>query len=118
MSDINRFPSFRNKGIGDKPPLTHSIHRATGSQVQVSVCGEVAHQKDFVPFLIGIRRLSVDPQFLPALQRTICAMSVIRTEDYARQMLSASICTQVEQVRKDWAWVTIVDTGVYKLGAK
>ena len=45
-------------------------------------------------------------------------MSVIRAEDYARQMLSASICTQVEQVGKDWAWVTIVDTGVYKLGAK
>jgi phosphotransferase system enzyme I (PtsP) len=48
--------------------LARIVQRAAGSQVPVSVCGEVAHQKDFVPFLIGIglRRLSVDPQFLPA----------------------------------------------------
>jgi hypothetical protein len=54
MSDINRFPFFRNAGIGDKPPLTYIIQRATGSQVSVSVCGEVTHQEDFAPFLIGI----------------------------------------------------------------
>lgn len=86
--------------------LARLIQRATDSQVPVSVCGEVAHQKDFVPFLIGIglRRLSVDPQFLPVLQRTIRAMSVTRAEDYARQLLSASTVAQVEQVRKDWAW--------------
>ena len=35
--------------------------------------GEVAHQKNFVPFLIGIgiKRLSVSPKFLPVLQKTI-----------------------------------------------
>jgi phosphotransferase system enzyme I (PtsP) len=51
--------------------LTRIIQRATGSQVPVSVCGEVAHQEDFVPFFIGIgiRQLSVDPQFLPVLQK-------------------------------------------------
>ena len=86
--------------------MTPIIQRATGSQVQVSICGEVAHQKDFVPFLIGIglRLLSVDPQFLPVLQSTIRAMSVTRAEDYARQLLSASTVAQVEQVRKEWAW--------------
>jgi len=87
--------------------LARIVQRATASQVPVSVCGEVAHQKDFVPFLIGIgiRRLSVDPQFLPVLQSTIRAMSVARAEDYARQLLSASTVAQVEQVREEWAWV-------------
>ena len=86
--------------------LARIIQSAAGRRVPVSVCGEVAHQKDFVPFLIGIglRRLSVDPQFLPALQSTIRAMSVTRAEDYAKQLLSASTFTQVEQVREEWAW--------------
>jgi len=86
--------------------LARIVQRASGSQVPVSVCGEVAHQKDFVPFLIGIglRRLSVDPQFLPALQRTIRAMSVTQAEEYARQLLAASTFAQVEQVRKEWDW--------------
>jgi phosphotransferase system enzyme I (PtsP) len=66
----------------------------------------VAHEEDFVPFLIGIglRRLSVDPQFLPALQSAVSAMSVDRAEAYARQLLAASTFAQVEQVRKEWAW--------------
>lgn len=86
--------------------LARIIQRATDNQVPVSVCGEVAHQKDFVPFLIGIglRRLSVDPQFLPALQSTIRAMSVTKAEDYAKELLSASTAAQVEQVRKEWDW--------------
>ena len=86
--------------------LARIVQRATDSRVPVSVCGEVAHQKDFVPFLIGIgiRRLSVDPQFLPVLQRSIHAMSVTRAEAYARQMLAASTFAEVEEVRKEWAW--------------
>ncbi len=86
--------------------LARIIQRAADHQVPVSVCGEVAHQKDFVPFLIGVglRRLSVDPQFLPALQRTIRAMSVTKAEEYARQLLSAATVAQVEKVRTDWAW--------------
>jgi phosphotransferase system enzyme I (PtsP) len=86
--------------------LARIARKARSSHVPVSVCGEVAHQKDFVPLLIGIgiRRLSVDPQFLPALQRTIGAMSVSRAEEYARQLLSASTLVEVDQVRSDWAW--------------
>jgi len=86
--------------------LARIIQRAADHQIPVSVCGEVAHQKDFVPFLIGVglRRLSVDPQFLPALQRTIRAMSVTKAEAYARQLLSAATVAQVEQVRKEWVW--------------
>ena len=86
--------------------LARIVQRATDSRVPVSVCGEVAHQKDFVPFLIGIgiRRLSVDPQFLPALQKTIRAMSVTRTEEYAWQLLAASTFAEVAEVRKEWAW--------------
>jgi hypothetical protein len=31
-------------------------------------------------------------------------MSVDRAEAYARQLLSASTLSQIEQVRKEWAW--------------
>ena len=72
----------------------------------ISICGEMGHDPAMIPFLlgIGIRRLSVDPQFLPVLQRAISAMSVTRAEEYARQLLAASTFVQIEQLKKEWAW--------------
>jgi phosphotransferase system enzyme I (PtsP) len=74
--------------------------------IPISICGEVAHQTDFVPFLIGIgiRRLSVDPQFLPDLQGTIQTIDASEAETYARQVLSASTLADVDKVRADWHW--------------
>jgi phosphotransferase system enzyme I (PtsP) len=39
----------------------------------ISVCGEMGHDAAMIPFLlgIGIRRLSLDPQFMPAVHQRI-----------------------------------------------
>jgi phosphotransferase system enzyme I (PtsP) len=58
----------------------------------IAVCGEVAHQTDFIPFLlgIGVQRLSVDPQFLPETQQTIAQIDLSEAEARAAQLLQYS----------------------------
>jgi phosphotransferase system enzyme I (PtsP) len=56
------------------------------------VCGEIAHDAKFIPFLIGIgvRHLSLDPQFLPLVQQTISRLESAEAEKYAHRLLSCS----------------------------
>ena len=64
----------------------------------LSVCGEVAHQKDFLPFLIGIgvERLSVDPQFMPVIQKEIGKISIEKAQAHAKKLLSFSTFSEME----------------------
>jgi phosphotransferase system enzyme I (PtsP) len=57
---------------------------------EISVCGEMAHEPEYIPFLlgIGIRTLSVDPQFLPGVQEKISKLKLSDAEKYARELLS------------------------------
>ncbi len=67
--------------------------------IDVSVCGEMAHDPDYIPFLlgVGIRTLSVDPQFLPSVQKTITALSLEQAANYAKRMLAQ---TRVREAAK------------------
>jgi phosphotransferase system, enzyme I, PtsP len=58
----------------------------------ISVCGEMAHEPEFIPFLlgIGIRSLSVDPQFLVQVQEQIISLRLCDAEAYAKELLSQS----------------------------
>jgi phosphotransferase system enzyme I (PtsP) len=86
--------------------LARIARQGRRQDIPISICGEVAHQTDFVPFLIGIGigRLSVDPQFLPDLQRAIRAIDAAEAEAYAAQVLSASTLADVDKVRANWNW--------------
>jgi phosphotransferase system enzyme I (PtsP) len=75
-----------NRGIDT---IVRAAHR---KGIDVSVCGEMAHDPDYIPFLlgVGIRTLSVDPQFLPSVQKTIMALSLEEAGEYAKKMLAVS----------------------------
>ena len=68
--------------------------------IDVSVCGEMAHDLRFLPFLlgIGITQLSVDPHFLPDLQAAIGEMSVADATGYARRLLAQSTIRGVDNI--------------------
>lgn len=84
--------------------LANIIQAVARRQKPVTVCGETAHDPEFIPFLIGIgiRRLSVDPQFLPLVQNTIAGLSVRQAEDFAKALLKASTFTEIDRVRMQW----------------
>jgi phosphotransferase system enzyme I (PtsP) len=80
--------------------LAHIVNVARRYETPISVCGEVAHQKDFIPFLIGIgvRRLSVDPQFLPATQKQIRKIDTGCAQAYAKHALTVSTLSEMKDV--------------------
>jgi phosphotransferase system, enzyme I, PtsP len=73
---------------------------------EIAVCGEMAHEVAHLPFLlgIGIRQLSVDPQFLPSLHESISRIRIPDARDYAKVLLSLPSIRDVQAAMADEAW--------------
>ncbi len=72
----------------------------------VSVCGEMAHEEAYIPFLVGIgvRQISVDPQFLPTVQKIVTGMSMSDAGAYAEALLSQSTLKGTESIMAQDKW--------------
>ena len=76
------------------PAVLRAIRRIADAVLaagkEISVCGEAAHEERYLPFLlgIGIRTLSVDPQYLPPLQRAIGRLDIPTCQQQAQLLLS------------------------------
>ena len=76
----------------------HAVASACSERgVPLSVCGDMAHQAQYLPFLIGIgvRSLSVEPVYLPAVQNTVARIDLADAQALAEETLAA---TSVEEV--------------------
>jgi len=78
------------------PSVLRSLARITRVALSynkpVSVCGDMAHQPEYIPFLlgIGIRNLSVDAPYIPRIQKCISSISVKQAGKLASSLLKAS----------------------------
>jgi phosphotransferase system, enzyme I, PtsP len=76
------------------PSILRSLHRiiqaALKARIEVTVCGEMGHEPEFIPFFIGagLRSFSVDPYFLRAVQDEIVNLSVSEATAYTRTLLA------------------------------
>jgi phosphotransferase system enzyme I (PtsP) len=79
----------------DHPSVLRALQRVVRTANHhgrpISVCGEMGHDETMIPFLLGIglRRLSIDPQFIPMVHRRIAGLTVDACRDHARALLSA-----------------------------
>jgi phosphotransferase system enzyme I (PtsP) len=66
------------------------VHSANQSGREISVCGDMAHQEQYLPFLlgIGVRILSMDPSYLPRVQKAISGVDLEEAEATAENMLA------------------------------
>jgi len=80
--------------------LAKIVKAVTEAGKDISVCGEMAHETEYLPFLlgIGIRKLSADPQFLPMLQKRISLMTLAEAEAHTKSLLEKST---IKEIRKD-----------------
>jgi phosphotransferase system enzyme I (PtsP) len=80
--------------------LAKIVSRAGYRNKEVSVCGELAHDPKYIPFLlgIGIRALSVYPKFLPSVQKIICNLDLSDAKSYADQLLAENSLTETGEV--------------------
>jgi phosphotransferase system enzyme I (PtsP) len=76
------------------PSVLRSLHRiiqaALNAEIEVTVCGEMGHEPEFIPFFIGagLRTFSVDPYFLRSVQEKIVNLSTTQASEYARALLA------------------------------
>ncbi len=72
--------------------LNRIVQTATAHGKPVSICGDMAHQVEYLPFLlgIGITALSVDAVYSPQLQKTIAGISLVEAKKTAALLLRES----------------------------
>jgi phosphotransferase system enzyme I (PtsP) len=76
----------------------------------ISVCGEMAHIPEYIPFLlgIGIKQLSIDPMFLPLVQQNITRISTSEAEAYAEALLAQPTIKGIAAVMKEKKWNKLI----------
>ena len=78
------------------PSVLRVLKRITQAAVEndcdLSICGDMAHETRYIPFLlgIGVRAFSVDPVYLLRTQQAIAEVSTMDAEALAKSMLSKS----------------------------
>ena len=72
--------------------LNRIVHSVLEHGREISVCGDMAHQPQYIPFLlgIGVRALSVDPIYLLRTQQVITTTSLGYAQSLARSVLAQS----------------------------
>lgn len=83
--------------------LKRVVEKVVGAGADLSVCGEMAHDLRYIPFLVGIgvRKLSVDPHHLPDIQQTISRFSISWAEEYAGVLVACkTVAEATEHLRE------------------
>jgi len=84
------------------PSVLRVLNRIARAAIEndcgLSICGDMAHQPQYIPFLlgIGVRAFSVDPIYLLRTQQAIMATSLKDAEALARSMLAQSRISDIE----------------------
>jgi phosphotransferase system enzyme I (PtsP) len=90
-----------NLYVSHHPSVLRSIKRVMDASrhgcTEITVCGEMANDEKYLPFFlgIGVRILSLDPLYLPRVQRAIAR---IHLEDAARLAQEVLAQTRVETI--------------------
>jgi phosphotransferase system enzyme I (PtsP) len=80
--------------------LAKIVKAARDHNKEISICGELAHDPKYIPFLlgIGIRALSVYPKFLPSVQKIINSLKISDADLYADQLLAENSLRGIGEV--------------------
>jgi phosphotransferase system enzyme I (PtsP) len=81
----------------------NTIVRGAGrNDCDVTMCGDMAHRPEYIPFLLGIglRGFSVDPAYLLRTQQTIMETSIRDAEALAQTLLAQSRLSEIEAILK------------------
>ncbi len=82
--------------IPHHPAVLRALRRVTAAAQaagrEVSVCGEMAHERRYLAFLlgIGVRVFSMDAGYLPEIQEFVSGITVDEARGYAARLLAAA----------------------------
>jgi phosphotransferase system, enzyme I, PtsP len=80
--------------------LKRIIEAANRFGIEASICGEMAHNPRYIPFLlgIGVRALSVDPRLCPRTHEIIGGLTIPDTAEFAERVLAEDTISGVESL--------------------
>jgi phosphotransferase system enzyme I (PtsP) len=80
--------------------LKQIVEQGQKSNIDISICGEMAHQMKYIPFLlgIGIRKISLDPQHMPTVQQFISNITIDEAENQANIILTKNRITEIAKL--------------------
>lgn len=69
----------------------------------VSVCGDMAHDLRYLPFLLGIglRHFSVDPGYLPRMHQKVSGLSIRHCKAFAKELLEKVTVQETSALIRD-----------------
>ena len=88
----------------DHPSVLRALARIVQAPLKagkdISICGEMAHEEEFIPFLlgIGVPTLSVDPQFLPTIQEQVLRLNMADARHHAGRLLAEDTLRGVREL--------------------
>ncbi len=79
--------------------LKKVVQAAQEARIEVSVCGDMAHEERYIPYLlgIGIRKFSLDSIYIPRIQKTIEATALRQAERKTGCLLRQSKIGNIEK---------------------
>ena len=86
------------------PAVLRGLERAVTAALRrdrdISICGDMAHDPRFVPFLlgIGIRKFSLDARYLPRIQERIATVDLAHARAFAGRLLQQSLVTDTARL--------------------
>jgi phosphoenolpyruvate-protein kinase (PTS system EI component) len=80
--------------------VRYAVTAARRAPISVSVCGEIASDTRFIPWLlgIGISEISVAVESIPAVVETICGLEFERCRRLAEQVGKAATTSEVREL--------------------
>lgn len=90
--------------IPHHPAVLRALQRIAAAGIKhncpVSVCGDMASDRVYVPFLlgIGIRALSVDALYIPRIKRFVSQLAIGQTEEIACAMLQTPRISGITEI--------------------
>ncbi len=85
--------------------LARTLEAGTQAGIQVSICGEMASEPLYIPFLIGLgyRSLSVSPPMLPEVKRIVRSIQVHEVRRLAQSCLDMTDGQEISAQLRQWA---------------
>ncbi len=86
------------------PSVLRAMKKVVQSAIQngkdISVCGDMAHQEQYLPFLlgIGVRTLSMNPGYLLKIQKAISEIELKEAQETAEKMLGQTKISELTQI--------------------
>ncbi|MBN2712344.1 MAG: phosphoenolpyruvate--protein phosphotransferase [Planctomycetes bacterium] len=80
--------------------LAKIVETGRRAGIDVSVCGEMAHEEKYIPFLlgIGVKIMSLDPHYLPSLQSAIMSIKLSEAKEFAEAVLAEPSVKKIEEM--------------------